>query len=203
MNWQLGDQECTTQFQPWNAQGLDWRHFCFGYHQSSMDDRTVYVHGSDVHYTSVSRFRCSQNPCNSIDATSKSFGKLLLWEVNYLWGLGTSVHLIQDLATCVFSVKGFHTACTFHFVGRHLHGCMIRPQDWCFRRTWSSERHRCLTARTDWGTGSSQSHFSLHVHWRRIFGLMIAGEHQPKTSNSVAMSDSNAHLVSISTCLSD
>ena len=33
----------------------------------------------------------------------------------------------QVLAKCVSSLKGFHTARTFHFVWRHIHGFAIRP----------------------------------------------------------------------------
>ena len=38
--------------------------------------RIVYVRGSNVHYNSINTVSdASQNPCNFIDAMSKSFGK--------------------------------------------------------------------------------------------------------------------------------
>ena len=86
---------------------------------------------------------------------------------------------------------------TLKSIGKYIRGISRS------RRTSSSERRRCHSARMRWGTGTSHSHFSLHMRWRRIFGLTIAGEHLPKMLYHLAMPDSNVCLVSVSTCFSD
>ena len=53
------------------------------------------------------------------------------------------------------------------------------------------------------GEQGHPNHISLTTCWRRIFTLTIAGEHQPKTSYNLAMSNSNVLLVIISACFSD
>ena len=75
--------------------------------------------------------------------------------------------------------------------------------NWSFVRFFLGSNGNCsdlsrVNFRDAWGVCASQSNLSSHSRWSNIFGLTIASEHHPKTSNSLAMSEIGARLLKLS-----